>query len=110
GRSDQVVQIPFANRQIRESEALVGMVVNTLPLRVLDCLGGTFKRLLNEVTEKHVALADMQAFALTDLLDGLDLAQTVDVPIMFQFSTETVLALGGVGAGDLSLLKYCDLG
>jgi amino acid adenylation domain-containing protein len=62
GRSDLVVGVPVANRNWAESEALMGTLVNTLPVRVGFDAQRSFSELLQVVRERS-----LEAFAHQDL-------------------------------------------
>ncbi|WP_051820092.1 amino acid adenylation domain-containing protein [Streptomyces sp. NRRL S-920] len=99
---DLVVGTPFANRNRRDVEDLVGFLVNTVPLRA-DCSGDpSFTALLQQVTGMTLAAGDHSEVPFEDLVSGLgvrrDLGVNPLVQVMFQVidAPEDQLCLDGV--------------
>jgi len=99
---DIVVGTPFANRTRRETENLVGFLVNTVPLRA-DCAGDpTFAALLSQVAETTLAAGDHAEAPFEALVSELrverDLGVNPLVQVIFQLidAPEDHLTLDGI--------------
>ncbi|HFC12797.1 MAG TPA: non-ribosomal peptide synthetase, partial [Anaerolineae bacterium] len=71
GQTDIVVGTPIANRHQRETEALIGMFVNTLPLRTQLVETQTFSDLLAQLREATLDAYAHQDVPLAILVDTL---------------------------------------
>jgi amino acid adenylation domain-containing protein len=119
-QEEVIVGAPFANRLDRESEALVGLFVNTLPLPARFTPGMSFKELLHQVREAVLEVSSRQACPFEKIVEavkpGRDLGRTPiyqvtfnlrnvpPLPVIFNGQTVTELYFpAGVTAFDLEL-------
>jgi amino acid adenylation domain-containing protein len=104
GRSDLVVGVPVANRNWAESEALVGTLVNTLPLRVAFDPGHSFAELLRIVRERSLEALAHQDLPFEKLIAELQLERKAGasplVSVMFDYQNAP---MPGRSAGELTL-------
>ena len=75
GQSDVVVGTPTAGRQHSDVEKIIGMFVNTLPLRNRPRGNLSFVEFLAEVKAKTLACFDHQSYPYEELIDELQLAR-----------------------------------
>ncbi|MFL6293499.1 MAG: amino acid adenylation domain-containing protein, partial [Thermoanaerobaculia bacterium] len=71
GQDDLVLGSPIANRQRTELEGLIGMFVNTLPLRVRTAGGPSFAQLLGRVRRTALAAYEHQDVPFERLVEEL---------------------------------------
>ncbi|MCP5053644.1 MAG: amino acid adenylation domain-containing protein, partial [bacterium] len=69
GREDIVIGTPIAGRKHADTEAVIGMFVNTLALRNFPANDKTFKSFLNEVKIKTLTALDNQEYPFEELVD-----------------------------------------
>ena len=72
-QNDIVVGTPTAGRQHADLEGVVGMFVNTLPLRNITEPSMTFRQFLVQVQESTLAAFDHQLYQYEELVETLDL-------------------------------------
>ncbi|MGD2085191.1 MAG: amino acid adenylation domain-containing protein [Candidatus Aminicenantes bacterium] len=72
GQEDIVVGTPVAGRPHQDLESIIGMFVNTLPLRNSPTAGKNFEQLLKEVKENTINDFDNQDYPFEDLVDKVD--------------------------------------
>ncbi|MGH7825280.1 MAG: amino acid adenylation domain-containing protein [Candidatus Binatia bacterium] len=102
GQEDIVVGAPFANRNRREIEGLIGFFANTLPLRANLAGNPTFLGLLGQVREVCLGAYAHQDLPFEGLVEELqperDLSRTPLFQAMFvlQEKTKPVLELPGL--------------
>jgi len=72
GQEDIVVGTPVAGRPHQDLESIIGMFVNTLPLRNSPAAGKTFEQLLKEVKENTINDFENQDYPFEDLVDKVD--------------------------------------
>lgn len=71
GKDDIVIGTPVSGRRNSDLESMIGMFVNTLPLRNFPVADKTFRQFLSEVGERVIQALDHQDFQFEDLLDAL---------------------------------------
>ncbi|HYE55002.1 MAG TPA: amino acid adenylation domain-containing protein [Chitinophagaceae bacterium] len=70
-QEDIVVGTPAAGRQHADLDNMIGMFVNTLPMRTQPRAADTFRQYLTSVRDKALACFDNQAYQYEDLVDEL---------------------------------------
>jgi amino acid adenylation domain-containing protein len=75
-QEDIVVGIPTSGRQHDDLEPIIGMFVNTLPLRNYPKAGMKFSEFLNAVQQRGLAGMDKQAYQLESLIDELKIERS----------------------------------
>lgn len=84
GKEDILIGSAFANRSLRESENLIGMLVNVVPLRT-DLSGEiSFKELLNRVSDVVMEAYDYQQYPLNKLVESLRVQRDLSFNPLFQ--------------------------
>lgn len=78
GAEDLIVGLPVAGRPGSENDAVVGMFVNSLPLRFLPRADQAFVSLLQEVRSKCLGAYDHTGYEFADLVERLDLPRNPD--------------------------------
>lgn len=73
GQTDIVIGTPAAGRTHKDTQGIVGMFVNTLPIRVRPNMNHTFKQLLSNVKDTVVKALGAQDYPLDALVDQLGL-------------------------------------
>jgi acyl carrier protein len=71
GQEDIVVGIPIACRRNIELKHIIGMFVNTLPLRNYPAGGKTFRNFLREVKVRTLTAFDNQEYPFEDIVDNV---------------------------------------
>ncbi len=71
GEDDIIVGIPLAARRHSDLEQIIGMFVNTLPLRNYPSGYKTFKQFLKEVKEQTLKAYENQEYHFEDLVDKI---------------------------------------
>ncbi len=72
GQEDLIVGVPVANRGREELHGVIGMFVNTLPLRTYPDKRKTFARYLEEVRAELLGAFDHQEYELGELVNELN--------------------------------------
>ncbi len=122
GQMDLVVGVPVANRNRVSSEAFVGSLVNTLPVRVEVAPEQSFSELLRHVRERSLEAFDHQDLPFERLVSELSLERTPGgsplVQVMFDYqnvpmtpgsesiSLAPLMLCRGASQFDLSLLVH----
>ncbi|MFC0212779.1 amino acid adenylation domain-containing protein, partial [Paenibacillus chartarius] len=107
GQDDIVVGTPFAGRAHEELDSVVGMFVNTLPIRSVPSADKVFNDYLMEMKEAVLGAYEHQEYPLEELLDRLQLPRDVSRNPLF----DHVFALQNYDVqalrmGDLSVTPY----
>ncbi len=91
GQDDIVIGTTFANRNVAELEKLIGLFVNTLPLRCVLAGDASFRELLGRVRERVLGLSAHQELPLAKLVNELqperDLGKNPLYQVVFDFLT-----------------------
>lgn len=99
---DIVIGIPTAGRQHADLESVIGMFVNTLPLRNYPKGDLRFKEFLSEVKQNTLACIDNQSYPYEELIDQLKLERDTsrnplfDVMFAYQNFERTGLEIPGL--------------
>ncbi|MGW9571720.1 amino acid adenylation domain-containing protein [Paenibacillus terrae] len=99
GQNDIVVGTPFVGRPHSDLERLVGMFVNTLPLRLRPEASYTFERYLQEVKEASLGAFEFQDYPLEELITKLQLPRDLSRNPVF----DTVFAMQNADLNDLKM-------
>lgn len=84
GQEDIVVGTPVAGRRQRETEGLIGLFVNTLPVRTSVRGNPAFRDLLKRVRETCLGAYEHQDLPFEKLVDVLHLDRTLSYAPLFQ--------------------------
>ncbi|MFE1197408.1 amino acid adenylation domain-containing protein [Streptomyces olivaceoviridis] len=84
GQNDLVIGTGAANRRIAETERMLGMVVNTLPLRIDTSGSPSFDRLRHRVHDILVDTSDWQDVPLGRLVEALAPPRVPSINPLFQ--------------------------
>ena len=101
-QEDIVIGIPTAGRQHADLEGIIGMFVNTLPLRNYPKGSMSFKELLAAVKVKTLSALQNQEYQYEDLIEVLQVSRDMsrnplfDVVLSYQNYEETSLELPGI--------------
>ncbi|MBL6448223.1 amino acid adenylation domain-containing protein [Fulvivirga sp. 29W222] len=91
-QTDVVVGTPTAGRQHSDVERIIGMFVNTLPLRNAPHGDMSFKEFLTDVSDRTLACFDHQSYPYEELIDELHLARDTShnplFDVMFSYRTD----------------------
>lgn len=71
GQDDLLIAVPFANRNRKELEPMIGLFVNMLPVRVKISCDMCFKDVLKQVTENMIDLQGHQSMDFATLQEHL---------------------------------------
>ncbi|WP_346355761.1 amino acid adenylation domain-containing protein [Azotosporobacter soli] len=106
GQDEIIVGSPFANRTHPDVDGMLGMFVNTLPLRSYPQRDKTFQAYLQEVNEILLSANDNQAYPFEKMVEKLGLERDVSrnpiYDVVFAFFVEEFL----FDAGGLSIKRY----
>jgi amino acid adenylation domain-containing protein len=101
GQEDIVLGSGIANRRLRETEAMIGMVVNTLVFRTALSGGLTFRELLARVRETTLGAHDHQDMPFEKIVEELqpdrDLSRNPLFQVLFSFHDAPVPDLDFAG-------------
>lgn len=111
-QQDIVVGAPVANRNHAETEGLIGLFVNVLPLRT-DCSGNpVFRELLSRVRDACLGAYAHQDLPFDKLIEALrprrSLSQSALFPVIFNFQNMPIEALQLTGLDLRSLAEDTD--
>jgi non-ribosomal peptide synthase protein (TIGR01720 family) len=84
GQDDMVIGFPAAGRSRRELEPLIGMFVNTVPIRLQIAEGATFESLLAQVKACTVDALSNQDVPFEKLVDELGVERSLSWSPVFQ--------------------------
>ena len=73
GQEDIVVGVPVAGRNHADLEGIVGVMINTLPIRNVPCGSLTFRQYIEIVRDTAVKAFENQDLSFADILSGLRL-------------------------------------
>lgn len=102
GTGDVVVGTPFNGRQRAELENMMGMFVNTLPIRNYPTGGNSFRKFLAGVRDKSLAAFGNQSYPFEKLVDDLGVVRNsgrnplFDVMFAFQNFDRQTVSIDGV--------------
>ncbi|WP_367865340.1 amino acid adenylation domain-containing protein [Pedobacter sp. WC2423] len=83
-QEDIIIGVPAAGREHAELENILGMFVNTLPIRTNPQGNLTFKEFLAEVKQKTLSCFEHQSYPFEELLDQLELQRDVSRNPLFE--------------------------
>ncbi|MDN4524091.1 amino acid adenylation domain-containing protein [Fictibacillus fluitans] len=98
-QNDMVIGTPIAGRRDAQLEAVIGMFVNTLAIRVKPKGEMTFRQLLREVKDITLAAYENQDFPLDQLAEKLDINRSSDRHPMF----DTMFVLQNMDIADAQI-------
>lgn len=84
GEQDIVTGVPFANRHLPETEAMVGLFINTLPIRSHLSADLDFKTLASQVAGKLGEATTHQQTPLIDIIEAVNPARSASYSPLFQ--------------------------
>lgn len=102
GQEDLVVGVPTAGRGRAELENMLGMFVNTLPIRINPEGNLSFKEFLSLVKQKTLLCFEHQSYPYEEMIEGLHLKRDTsrnplfDVMFSYQNYEQTILSLPGL--------------
>ncbi|MFC2145727.1 amino acid adenylation domain-containing protein [Acidobacteriota bacterium] len=102
GQEDIVVGIPTAGRRHADLENIIGMFVNTLPLRNFPQEDMTFKEFLKEVKEQTLKDFEHQEYPFEELIDKLNVDRDISRNPVF----DTAFTLQNTAVGKLTPNPY----
>ncbi|MCP4146631.1 MAG: amino acid adenylation domain-containing protein, partial [bacterium] len=106
-REDIVVGVPTAGRSHADLEPVIGMFVNTLPLRSNPGGGKTFKRFLQEVAQQTLLAFENQALPFEELVEQLEIERSLSRnPLFDVMFTLNNIEVSRVEIPGLSLSLY----
>src|SRR5690606_10596909 len=90
GREDVVFGAVVSGRpsELTGVESMVGLFINTVPVRVRCVPGATLAELVSDLQERHIALLDHQHCGLTDIHQATGFAALFDTIVTLQFFPE----------------------
>jgi amino acid adenylation domain-containing protein len=107
GQHDLVVGTPSANRSRPELAAMIGFLVNTLPIRVETTGDPSFTELMGRVREATVGAYSHQDIPFAKLVDALQVDRDASRTPVFQISfTQAETSPEPVQAGELAFEVY----
>ena len=84
GEKDIIVGVPIANRNRKELEGLIGLLVNTLPLRSHIQENMSVRSLMTQVRQTVLEAYKHQDFLFEQLIEALHLPRQIDRPPLLQ--------------------------
>jgi amino acid adenylation domain-containing protein len=107
GQRDLVIGTPFSGRTQPEFEALVGCLINTLPLRIRIEPEATLRSLVRQVRSKLKRAIQFQELPLQAIVSELHIPRTASRPPVFQalFTRRNVIDGATATFGDLPATK-----
>ncbi|WP_367865339.1 amino acid adenylation domain-containing protein [Pedobacter sp. WC2423] len=101
-QEDIIIGVPAAGREHAELENILGMFVNTLPIRTNPQGNLTFKEFLAEVKQKTLSCFEHQSYPFEELIDELSIQRDTarnplfDVVFSYQNYQQTALSISGL--------------
>ena len=96
-QEDLIIGTPITNRTLPETEDVMGMFLNTLPIRMDLSNNPTFRTFLGQVREVALAAYDHQDLPFEQLIEDLQLERDLNraplVQVMFVLQNTTLSAL-----------------
>ena len=108
-QEDVVIGVPAGGREHAELEDMLGMFVNTLPIRTSPEGNLTFKAFLAEVKQKTLSCFEHQSYPYEEMIEELQLKRDTgrnplfDVMFSYQHSGQAVLSIPGLAIGYVEL-------
>ncbi|MGF6191971.1 amino acid adenylation domain-containing protein [Serratia sp. 2723] len=101
GQQDLTIGTPVANRQVAESEDMVGFFVNTLAMRIDLSAAPTVAELLSQVRELTLSAQEHQALPFDQVVELIQPQRSMDKTPLFQvmFAWENLDAVAPTLAG-----------
>ncbi len=99
GQKDIIVGTPTAGRCRKEMEDVIGMFVNTLPMRNFPEANKTFDLFLEEIKENALMAFENQEYQLDELADKLDIQRDLSRNPIY----DTLLAVQNMDITDLEI-------
>jgi tyrocidine synthetase-3 len=107
GQEDIVMGTPVAGRRHADLEGIIGMFVNTLPLRNYPGGEKTFKTFLREVSQSILAAFENQDYPFENLLETVNLKRDTGrsplFDIVFTFQNMELIQVEGVESDSVGL-------
>ncbi|NGZ77570.1 non-ribosomal peptide synthetase [Saccharibacillus alkalitolerans] len=94
GQEDLIVGVPVANRSREELHGVIGMFVNTLPLRMYPDKKKTFAEYLQDVKSELLGAFDHQEYELGELVNELNVPRSAGRSPLF----DTMFVMQNTGA------------
>ncbi|WP_367865338.1 amino acid adenylation domain-containing protein [Pedobacter sp. WC2423] len=104
-QEDIVIGVPAGGRDHAELEDMLGMFVNTLPIRVAPERILTFKAFLAEIKQKTLSCFEHQSYPYEEMIEELQLKRDTsrnplfDVMFSYQHDSQPLLIIPGVVIG-----------
>ncbi|AOT10863.1 MupA/Atu3671 family FMN-dependent luciferase-like monooxygenase [Pseudoalteromonas luteoviolacea] len=83
-QKDIVVGVPFANREFSDAEQMIGLFINTLPIRTQLTGQHTFKQLVSEVSETLTEASVNQQTPLVEIIEAVNPVRSASYSPLFQ--------------------------
>ncbi|MCU0286404.1 MAG: amino acid adenylation domain-containing protein, partial [Acidobacteria bacterium] len=112
GQEDIITGTPVAGRRHSDLEHIIGMFVNTLPIRTFPVGGKTFKEFLNEVKKCTLDAFENQDYPFEDLVDKIsphrDISRNPIFDVMYNLLTadDSQEKIAGVEEADSTGFKH----
>ena len=82
-QDDLIVAYPTAGRVVPETDKVIGMFVNTLPMRIQTDGNQSFVRLLEKVKQRALEMHENQNFQLDALVEALNITRDAGRNVLF---------------------------
>ncbi|MCW8091974.1 MupA/Atu3671 family FMN-dependent luciferase-like monooxygenase [Alteromonas sp. ASW11-130] len=83
-QKDIVVGVPFANRELSDVEQMIGLFINTLPIRTQLTEQQTFKQLISQVSETLQEASINQQTPLVEIIEAVNPVRSASYSPLFQ--------------------------
>jgi len=83
-QDDLVIGVPVANRNHFELESMIGILINSLPIRFTLSEDSTFREVLNKTKEKFLSAFENQEVPFERLVEDLKVKRNMSSPPVFQ--------------------------